>query len=133
LALVGFITIPIIFLLHLLRNRRDQLTISSLHLWRYLEQSRTGQLPRTIPFSIMLLLQFCVAASLTVALARPVFTFTLTKSSQTIFILDISASMLAETGSNILNNALVDNSSSRFDMAVQSVKSFVQSILVLAR
>ena len=72
LALLGLLTLPFIILLHLLRHRREQRPIPSLLFWRGLEQKKSGQLPRYIPLSLMLLLQLFIAIVLALAAARPV-------------------------------------------------------------
>lgn len=96
LALLGLLTLPAIILLHLLRNRRELLPISSLRLWQGLQQKRQGALPRNIPISLMLILQLLTAMALTLGLAQPVFSFLRDQPEHTIFILDTSTSMLAE-------------------------------------
>lgn len=98
LALLGLLTLPAILLLHLLRNRRQELPISSLRLWQGLQRARSGGLPRHIPLSLMLLLQLLIAVALTLALARPALSFVLGTPAHTTFILDISGSMLAGSG-----------------------------------
>jgi Ca-activated chloride channel family protein len=95
LALLGLLTLPVILLLHLLRNRREQLLIPSLRLWQGLQQSRQGGRPRTIPLSFLLLLQLLAATALTLALARPALSFMLGRAQHTIFILDRTTSMTA--------------------------------------
>jgi hypothetical protein len=77
IAALGLLTLPVILILHLLRNRRQQLPISTLELWRGLQQKKHGALPRSIPLSLMLMLQLLIATALTLALARPVFSFLL--------------------------------------------------------
>ena len=67
-ALLGLLTIPVILLLHLLRNRRAQIDIPSLRLWRGLERKKQGGMPRQIPLSLMLLLQLVIAVALTLSL-----------------------------------------------------------------
>jgi hypothetical protein len=119
----GLISLPIILLLHVLRNRRQQLPISSLQLWRGLQQKKQGSLPRSIPLSVMLMLQLLVATGLTLALAQPVFSFLLKQPSHHIFILDLTTSMTAEDvglGSGAI--------ASRFDLAKQSLQADLQSL-----
>lgn len=114
LAALGLLTLPIILILHLLRNRREQLPIPSLRLWRDLQQKKQGALPRSIPLSIMLMLQLLIATALTLALARPVFSFLLDQPRQLIFILDTTTSMTAEDG--------------RFDAARQAIRAQIQAL-----
>ncbi len=121
LALWGLLSLPLILILHLLRNRRQQLPIASLQLWRGLQQEKQGQLPRAIPFSLLLLLQLFIAAALTLALAQPVFSFLLDPPRHTLFILDTTTSMLAEDVSPAPTR--------RFDAA----RSFIQERLEALR
>lgn len=95
LALLGLLTLPAILLLHLLRNRREQLPISSLRLWRGLQRQKQGGRPRAIPLSLLLLLQLAAAAALALALARPALSFVLNRPLHTIFLLDTTTSMTA--------------------------------------
>lgn len=118
-ALWGLLTIPFILLLHLLRNRRAQIDIPSLRLWRGLERKKQGGLPRHIPLSVMLILQLLIAGALTVGLARPALSFLLAQPQQTIFILDLTTSMTAEdvaAGENGGNGR-------RFDAARQFIQA----------
>jgi hypothetical protein len=118
LALLGLLTVPVILLLHLLRNRREQLNIPSLRLWRGLEQKKHGEMPRRIPLSLLLFLQLLVAIALTLSLTRPALSFILARPQHSIFILDISTSMLARDGSQ----------TSRFDLARQFIQTELQKM-----
>lgn len=113
LALLGLLTVPVIFLLHLLRNRRQQLAISSLHLWQGLEQKGRGDMFRNIPCSLMLLMQLLIAIALAVGLARPALSFLLDTPQQTIIILDMTTSMTAASPQEI----------SRFELARRVIQS----------
>ncbi len=121
LALLGLSTLPVILILHLLRNRREQLPIPSLRLWHDLQQKKQGALPRSIPFSLLLLLQLLIASALSLGLARPVFSFLLDQPRQTIFILDTTTSMTAE-------DAALGQSVRRFDAARQAIQTQLQAL-----
>jgi hypothetical protein len=125
LALFSLITIPLILLLHLLRNRREQLDIPSLLFWRGLEQKRQGGQPRHIPLSLLLLLQLLIAVALTLGLARPTLSFVLNQPQQTIFVLDMTTSMTAvdvpQTGSAL-------NPIQRFDLARDVIRSQIETM-----
>jgi hypothetical protein len=123
LALLGLLTLPFIILLHLLRHRREQRPIPSLLFWRGLEQKKSGQLPRHIPLSLMLLLQLFVAIVLALAAARPVFSFLLGQPQRTIFILDMTTSMLAEDA-----GAGGGLGVSRFAVARETIKAHVEQL-----
>ncbi len=125
LALVGLLTVPAILLLHLLRNRRQQLNIPSLRLWRGLERKKHGEMPRRIPLSLMLLLQLVVAAALTLSLARPALSFILNRPQQSIFILDMTTSMLAEDVPQLPGSG---EASRRFDLARQFIRENLQTM-----
>ena len=121
LALLGLLTLPAILLLHLLRNRREQLPISSIQLWRGLQQKKYGDLPRNIPLSLLLFLQLIVAIALTLGLARPVLSFLLAQPQQTIFILDVTTSMTAEDVSQA-------QATNRFDAARQFIRTRLEAL-----
>ncbi|MEW5956835.1 MAG: VWA domain-containing protein [Chloroflexota bacterium] len=125
LALLGLLTIPAILLLHLLRNRRPQLNIPSLRLWRGLEQKKHGELPRQIPLSLLLLLQLLMATALTFSLARPALSFILSRPRQLIFILDMTTSMLAEDVPPLPGAGAAGR---RFDLALQFIRENLQAI-----
>lgn len=121
IAAWGLLTLPAILLLHLLRNRREQLPISSLRLWQGLQQKKHGSLPRSIPLSVLLMLQLLIATALTLALARPVFSFLLDQPRQTIFILDTTTSMAAvDAGSG--------PDARRFDAARATIRNNIQAL-----
>jgi hypothetical protein len=121
MAAWGLLTLPIILILHLLRNRREQLPISSLRLWRGLQQKKHGSLPRSIPLSVLLMLQLLIATALTLALARPVFSFLLDQPRQTIFILDTTTSMTAIDANS-------GQAVRRFDAALQTIRNEIQAL-----
>ena len=123
-ALWGLLIIPLILLLHLLRNRRAQIDIPSLRLWRGLERKKRGGLPRHIPLSLMLLLQLLIAAALALGLARPALSFLLARPQQMIFILDLTTSMTAEDEAGEGNIG----SSRRFDAARQIIQDQLQAL-----
>lgn len=123
LGLLGLLTLPVILVLHLLRNRRELLLIPSLRLWYGLQQKKHGRLPRNIPLTLMLLLQVLAAGALSLALARPVLSFLLVEPRQTIFLLDTTTSMTAvENGLNLG----VQTGESRFARARQVIQSHLE-------
>ncbi|MBN1219651.1 MAG: BatA and WFA domain-containing protein [Anaerolineae bacterium] len=119
LALLGTLTLPIIILLHLLSTRRKPLLVSSMRLWDGLQQKKQGVVPRYIPISLMLILQLGVATALTLALARPAFSFLLHQPQHVIFILDTTTSMAAQDAGQ---------SASRFDLARQVIQNRIQEM-----
>ncbi len=125
LALLGLLTLPAILLLHILRNRRKRLAVSSLRLWRNLERQKLGSLPRGIQLSLLLLLQLIIAIAITLALARPVSSFLLDQPEQTIFILDMTTSMAAVDVPQPNSTA---NSFSRFDAARRFIQDRIQDL-----
>lgn len=110
-ALLGLLAIPIILLIHLLRNRRKEMPISSLRLWRDLEQQKQGTQPRGIPLTLMLILQLIAAGAIALALARPASSFLVDQPERVIFILDNTTSMTA-----------TDQAPTRFEAARQLVR-----------
>lgn len=128
LAVWGLLTLPVILILHLLRNRRQQLPISSLRLWRGLQQKRQGALPRNIPLSLMLMLQILLATALTFGLAQPVFSFLLDQPQQHLFILDTTTSMTAEDNNPNLQSPISNPPSTRFDAARLIIQQQIQNL-----
>lgn len=118
-ALAGLLTLPVIFILHLLRSRRERVAIPSLLFWRGLQKEKEGGSPRKIPLSLMLLLQLLVAVLLTCALARPTLSFLLALPQQTIFVLDTTTSMTATD---------VPGDQNRFDVARQTIRDHIEGM-----
>ena len=97
LALLGLLTLPVILLLHLLRERSKRTVVPSLELWRWLEKEVRGPRFKRIPFSWILLLQLLAAALLTLALMQPELLnqAATSRGQRLIIVLDTSASMSA--------------------------------------
>ncbi len=116
--------IPVILILHLLRNRRKELTISSLRLWYNLQQRKQGSRPRRIPLTLMLILQLIIAGALVLALARPASSFLLDQPKHNIYILDTTTSM---TAVDVPQTASGQNQN-RFDTARQMIKDYISTM-----
>lgn len=71
LGLLGLLALPVIVVLHLLRQRVRREPIPSLRLWAQMEKEVRGSRFRRIPLTWVLLLQLLAALVLTGALARP--------------------------------------------------------------
>lgn len=71
LGLLGLLALPLIVLLHLLRERSRRARVSSLDLWRWLETEVRGPRLRRIPISLILVLHLLAALLLTAAIAQP--------------------------------------------------------------
>lgn len=121
LALLGLIAIPVIILLHLLRTRRRPMLISNLNLWLGLQQKKQAVMPRYIPFTLLLLLQLCVAGGLALALARPALSFLVRQPQHTTLILDTTTSMVAQ-------DAGASGQTTRFDEARSIAQSHLQDM-----
>lgn len=94
LALSFLITLPLVALMHLLRERRVVTRISSLILWQWAEKEVHGPRLKTIKFSFLLFLHLLIAVLLSLALARPVFSeFEIRVPRHLILILDLTTSM----------------------------------------
>jgi len=124
-ALLGLLTIPIILALHLLHTRRKQVAISSLRLWRELQRQKQGNLPRSIPPSLMLFLQLLIALFLTLALARPALSFLLDQPRQLIFVLDMTTSMAAV---DVPQTGATSEPIRRFDIARQEIRAYIEAM-----
>jgi Ca-activated chloride channel homolog len=95
LALLGLLTLPIIILLHLLRERSKRAVVPSLELWRWLEKEVRGPRFRRIPLTWILLLQLLAAVLLTLALVQPQLPALSGsgRGQRLILVVDVSASM----------------------------------------
>lgn len=97
LALLS-LAIPVV-LLHILRPRRQSVTVSSTFLWRAIERPISSASPwQKLRWSMLLLAQLMAVALLAVAVARPVRLEAAALSEHTVFIIDASGSMAALDG-----------------------------------
>ena len=71
LGLLALLTLPIILILHLLRERRRRMAVPSLLHWQNLPRKREGERIRRLPLTLLLLLHLLVAALIGLALGRP--------------------------------------------------------------
>jgi hypothetical protein len=99
LGLLAFLTIPIILVLHLLRERRRRVAVPSLMHWLNVPQRREGERIRRLPLTLLLLLHLLVAGLLALALGQPQLAGAPGGAArQTIIVLDTSTSMAARSG-----------------------------------
>ena len=97
LALLG-LAVPVV-LLHILRPRRQAVTVSSTFLWRAIERPVSSATPwQKLRWSLLLLAQLLAVALLALAVARPVRLEAAALSEHTVFIVDASGSMAALDG-----------------------------------
>lgn len=97
LALLG-LALPVL-LLHILRPRRQSVTVSSTFLWRSLERPVSSATPwQKLRWSLLLLAQLLAVVLLALAVARPVRLEAAALSEHTVFIIDASGSMAALDG-----------------------------------
>lgn len=95
LGLLALLTLPIIALLHLIRQRRNRLRVPSLQIWRELQRTNVQRKPRRLPLTFLLLLHLLLAALLAVALAQPLIEAARSVPEHTAIVLDTSTSMAA--------------------------------------
>jgi Ca-activated chloride channel family protein len=100
LGLIALIALPIILLLHLLRERRRRVTVPSLLLWQNMPRRPDGRRSSVLPLSLLLLLHLLVALLVALALAQPQLLSTIfrTGGQQIVLIIDTSTSMAAQDG-----------------------------------
>ncbi|MDR1269271.1 MAG: BatA domain-containing protein [Planctomycetaceae bacterium] len=97
-ALIGLISLPIVFGIYLFRTRSRRYEVSSLFLWVDRSQATQGgrQIQRLqLPFLIVL--ELLTLILLTIAASQPMFRIE-SMGRPTVIILDASYSMIAETG-----------------------------------
>ncbi len=118
LGLLALLTIPIILLLHLLRERRRRVAVPSLLHWLNVPRRREGERIRRLPLTLLLLLHLLVAGLLGVALGRPQLPGALNRSAQqTAIVLDLSTSMATREGT-----------ATRFDQARERARAALSAM-----
>ena len=95
-ALLFLLSVPLIFLFHLLRIRRQEATVSSTRFWVEAQRDQRASAPfRRFRMNLLFLLQVLAVLALTVALARPYRTVEVHGDERTVLVMDTSASMKA--------------------------------------
>lgn len=95
LGLFALLALPVIVLLHLIRQRRNRVRVPSLQIWRDLQRTTVQRKPRRLPLTLLLLLHLLLAALLAVALAQPLIETVRSVPRHTAIVLDTSTSMTA--------------------------------------
>ncbi|NNJ08818.1 VWA domain-containing protein [Chloroflexales bacterium ZM16-3] len=99
LGLLALLTLPLILLLHLMRERRRRVVVPSLLLWQLVPRRQEAQRRRRLPLTLLLLLHLLAAALLALALAHPQWlTDLLGRERHLVVVIDTSASMAAPIG-----------------------------------
>ncbi|MEO7909617.1 MAG: VWA domain-containing protein [Roseiflexaceae bacterium] len=99
LGLLALLTLPVVLLLHLLRERRRRVAVPSLLHWQNLPRKNEGERIRRLPLTLLLLLHLLVAALIGLALGQPQLVGALGGAAhQTAIIIDTSTSMAARDG-----------------------------------
>ena len=116
LGLLILIGIPIIILIYILRNKYNELTITSTYIWKLSDKF----LKRKNPLSgltglISLILQILMVASIALAVARPVFVLP-GAANNYCFVLDVSGSMNMANGKK-----------TRFELAKEEITDVIRS------
>lgn len=99
LGLLALVALPLIVLLHFLRERLPRVAVPSLLLWASLPRRVDGERSRRLPLTLLLLLHLLVATLLGLALGGPQIAGALSPGARhTAIVLDISSSMAADDG-----------------------------------
>lgn len=94
LGLLALLALPIIVVLHMLRERRRRVVVPSLLLWQLMPRKQEAQRRRRLPLTLLLLLHLLAAALLGLALARPQWSLALFGGAgHTAVVIDTSTSM----------------------------------------
>ncbi len=94
LGLLGLISLPVIYLIHLLRGTRRRHVVPATFLWADLPVAPSGYSRRRLPpITLLLLLQLLAAALASLALARPALSSA--PARHLALVIDASASMQA--------------------------------------
>ncbi|MCU0490731.1 MAG: VWA domain-containing protein [Chloroflexaceae bacterium] len=99
LGLLALLALPIIVVLHLLRERRRRVVVPSLLLWRNLTPRPDPEQRRRLPLTWLLLMHLLVAGLLALALAQPQWLNNLLGGQRHVaVVIDTSTSMAARDG-----------------------------------
>src|ERR1051325_7732265 len=99
IGLLALLTLPLIVVLHLLRERRRRVAVPSLLHWLNIPQRRAGERIRRLPLTLLLLMHLLIAGLLGLALGRPqMLGAPVHAARQTAIIVDTSTSMAARDG-----------------------------------
>lgn len=128
IGLFALLALPLIIVLHLLRERRRRVVVPSLLHWQNLPQRQTAQRSRRLPLTLLLLIQLLAAALIALALARPQLSNFFGSTRQLAIVLDTSTSMAAREGSG----TRFAQAQSRARTALNSLGSGDRAILVAA-
>jgi Ca-activated chloride channel homolog len=97
LGLWGLLGLPVVLALHLLRQRRRLVPVSSLSLWSFMEIEVRGSRLQRIPLTWLLLIDLLIVVLLSLAWAQPHLTVpgSLRQARHLVILLDVSTSMRA--------------------------------------
>lgn len=99
IGLLALLTLPLILILHLIRENRRRQVVPSLMLWQNLPQRYDGTRRRLLPLTILLLLHLLAAGLMGVALGQPQIPGTPSEGARhTAIVVDTSTSMAAREG-----------------------------------
>ncbi|MDR2754941.1 MAG: VWA domain-containing protein [Planctomycetaceae bacterium] len=97
-ALLGLVSLPIVFGIYLFRTRSRRYDVSCLFLWAdHSHAKQGGRRIQRLQLPLLIVLELLVLILLTIAASQPMFRIE-SMGKPTIIILDASYSMLAETG-----------------------------------
>ena len=98
LGFLGLLSLPVIFALHLFRERSNQIIVSSLILWNFLEDEVRGSRFSRIPVTWLLILDLLIALLLSFAWAQPRISMNIrsNEARHLIYLIDVSMSMNAK-------------------------------------
>lgn len=118
IGFIGLFSLPVILILHLLRERQRRYTVSSLELWSFLQNEIRGPRVRRIPLTWLLFLDLLIAAALSLAWTQPQITAILPAPAarHRVVLIDVSTSMLAD-----------DGGMSRFDRARRDAAQLIET------
>ena len=97
LGLISLVGIPIIIALHLLRERRKRIPVSSINLWSFLQIEVHGSRPKRIPLTLLLVCDLVIMTLIGLAISHPRIPRFIPspEAHHLVIIMDISSSMLS--------------------------------------
>lgn len=117
LGWLGLLAVPVIVIIYIIKSQYKPKTVSSTFIWKRSLKFVKRKIPLNLIMSLLLILQILVAIAATLAITQPEIE---TKSDEVIVIVDASASMNTNDGSE----------KTRFDIAKQKIEEKASGLSV---
>jgi hypothetical protein len=130
-GLIGLLSVPVILVLHMLRGRTKEITVSDLGLWSFLEPEVRGKKFQKIPLTWLLIIDILIAILISLALAQPklLITSSIRGAQHKIVLIDHSLSMQAD---DVLPNRQIQANLSAIKLISEAGPQDIISVIAFA-